>query len=362
MTVATGQAAGGDATSVGGYADAYRALSRRRAAMLAALVLGGLAALVVDLSTGPSALDIVDLIQVLTDPESMGVAQRVILLEVRLPFALMAVAVGAALGLAGAESQTALNNPLASPHTLGITMAAVLGATLAIVLDLDIAGLGRWLTLPVAAFVLAVGAGLAILGLSLRFGSNTETIILFGIAMLFTCTALVALLHFVADAEDVQQSVLWSMGALTRATWESVAVVAVALVAMVPLSLRTAWSMTLLRGGAEQAASAGLPVGRLRLTALLRTCLLTATAVCFVGAISFVGLIAPHIARLLLGEDHRFYLPGALASGALLLSLASIASKLIIPGVVIPVGIVTALVGVPVFVGLVMLRQRGAGT
>ena len=112
------------------------------------------------------------------------------------------------------------------------------------------------------------------------------------------------------------------------------------------------------RGGEDQAASAGLSVHRMRIAALLRCSLLTAVTVAFVGPIGFIGLVGPHIARLLLGEDHRFYLPGAALTGALLLSLAAIASKLLIAGVVIPVGIVTAMIGVPVFVALIVARRR----
>lgn len=341
-----------------GFAEAYRRLVRWRLLLVGVMFGGTVMALIVDLATGPSSLGIAEVIAGLLAPEEMGRADRVILWDVRLPYAVMAVVVGASLGLAGAETQTVLNNPLASPFTLGISWAAILGATFVIVLDFDLFGLGQVVTLPLAAFVCAALAGLMILALATRFGSHTETIILFGIALMFGCSALISLLHFVANAEAVQQSIVWSMGTLTRSTWPAVGVVALTLLLMFPFSMRSAWALTLMRAGDEQARGAGIDLHRLRLAALIRTSLLTGAAVAFVGDIGFVGLVAPHIARLIIGEDHRFYLPAATLLGALLLSLASVSSKLIVPGVVLPVGIVTSLVGIPVFVTLIVMRQQ----
>ena len=119
--------------------------------------------------------------------------------------------------------------------------------------------------------------------------------------------------------------------------------------------------MTMLRTGEDQARSLGVPVGRLRASVLLRVSLLTGVATAFVGEVGFIGLVGPHIARLLLGEDHRFFLPGSALAGALLLSLASIASRGLLLGVVLPVGLVTALVGVPLFIGLILARGKRAG-
>jgi len=338
----------------------YQKIVARRFVLLGLMAVAALCSVVMDVCTGVSDFTFSQIIGGLLDPSTLSGAQSVILFDVRLPFSLMALAVGGALGLSGAETQTVLNNPLASPYTLGISGAAILGATLVIVTDIAVPGLGTSFTIPIAAFVASALASLLILGLSLRFGSNTETIILFGIALLFCCTAFISLLQFMAEAEDVQESVLWGMGSLTRSTWPAVAAVTGTLLLTLPFSFRSAWALTLVRCGDEQARSAGLSLRRLRLTSLLRSSLLAAMAVSFVGAVGFVGLVGPHVARLLLGEDQRFYLPGSLIAGALMLSLASIASKLIIPGVIVPVGIVTSLVGIPIFVSLILFRRRGA--
>src|SRR5690606_17658315 len=126
---------------------------------------------------------------------------------------------------------------------------------------------------------------------------------------------------------------------------------------ILPLALRDSWKLTAMRLGENRATSFGINVQRLRLTSLIRISLLSALAVSFVGTIAFVGLIAPHIARRLFSEDHRFYLPGSALVGGAILSLASIASKNIVPGVIVPVGIVTSLVGVPFFLTVVLRRQ-----
>lgn len=327
------------------------------------LTLGAMAILLVvsflgDIATGPAALPLSDVLTGLLTPEALPRGQSVILWDIRLPYAVMALAVGAALALAGAEMQTVLNNPLASPFTLGVTNAATLGAAMAIVLDLSLPGLDQTWLIPVSAFVLAMASTVLIQLLARMQGSSTETVVLFGIAMVFVMNALLWLVQYVASADAIQQIVFWTMGSLARATWEKVAIVALVVAVCLPLSLRHVWSMTALRAGEDHARSFGIRVERLRMMALLRASLLSAVAVSFVGTIGFIGLVGPHLARLTLGEDHRFYLPGAVLAGAGVMSMASIASKTIVTGAVLPVGIVTALVGIPLFMALILGQRR----
>jgi iron complex transport system permease protein len=332
----------------------------RRVVCILVLGMAALIGLLVDIASGPSAIGLTDVIRGLLNPESIDPGTRVIIEDIRLPYALMAVVVGACLGLAGAEMQTVLNNPLASPFTLGVGAAATLGASLVIVFNVSVFGLAAHILLPVSAFVFAAAASLLILILSRTLGASVHAVVLFGIALLFGINAVVGLIQFVADAESVQQIVFWTMGSLARASLDKVAMVALVLAVCLPFSLRNAWAMTLLRSGEEQARSLGIRVERTRLIVLMRVSLLTAAAMCFVGEIGFIGLVAPHIARLMLGEDHRFLLPGSALAGAVLLSLSSIASKMLVPGVVLPVGIVTSLVGIPLFIALIISRGRRA--
>ncbi len=337
----------------------YRRFALRRLWLLAALTAVLLGALVLDVSTGPSSLSFADVFAGLLHPDQLPLAQRVIIWEVRLPYAVMAVLVGAALGLAGAEMQTALNNPLASPFTLGVSAAAAVGASVAVVTGFTVMGLGENLAVPLCAFAGAAAATLLIQWLAWRHGATTETVVLFGIALLFTFEALLWLLQFVADSNALQQIVFWTMGSFARATWNKIALLAAVLALCALWSARSAWQLTALRAGEDQARSFGIAVERVRLITLLRVSLLAATALAFVGTIGFVGLVGPHIARLVLGEDHRYFLPGSALAGALMLSGASILSKTLVPGVVLPIGIITALVGVPMFVAL-LGRRRSA--
>jgi len=342
-------------------ASQYRRFVLRRVLCLAGLALATLCALLVDIATGPSMLGLADVFHGMLNPQALDAATRVIIEDIRLPYALMAVVVGACLGLAGAEMQTVLNNPLASPFTLGVGAAATLGASLVIVFNVSLWGLAAHILLPLSAFVFAAAASALILVLSRTLGASVHSVVLFGIALLFGINAVVGLIQFVADAESLQQIVFWTMGSLARATMDKVGIVALVLALCLPFSLRNAWAMTLLRSGEEQARSLGIRVERMRLVVLMRVSLLTAAAMAFVGEIGFIGLVAPHIARLLLGEDHRFLLPGSALAGAVLLSLSSICSKLLVPGVVLPVGIVTALVGIPLFMALIIGRSRRVG-
>jgi iron complex transport system permease protein len=339
----------------------YRRLVRRRLATLALLALMLAALALVDVATGPSPLALADVLRGLHDPGALPLAQQVILWQVRLPYAAMAVLVGAALGLGGAEMQTALNNPLASPFTLGVSAAASVGASLVVLSGWTWTLWNENLALTVGAFASAMAATLLIVWLAWRHGASTETVVLFGIALLFSFEALLWLLQYMAAGNALQQIVFWTMGSLGRATWAKIALLALVLAGCAAWSARDTWRLTLLRAGEEQARSLGLPVERLRLLALLRISLLSATALSFVGTIGFVGLVGPHIARLLVGEDHRHYLPAAALAGAVMVSGASLLSKTLVPGVVLPIGIVTALVGVPMFIALLARQGKQHG-
>ncbi|ELT1290707.1 iron ABC transporter permease [Salmonella enterica] len=355
----------------------YRQIIRKRAVLMLAIALAMMASLMVDVTCGSSGLPLSALWQALFQPEKVNAGIHVIVWDIRLPYALMALLVGMALGLAGAEMQTILNNPLATPFTLGVSSAAAFGAAddtprvngvssaaafgaaLAIVLGIGIPGIPAAWFIPANAFIFALLSALLLDGITRWTGVAASGVVLFGIALVFTFNALVAIMQFVADEDTLQGLVFWTMGSLVRASWEKLGVLAVVFIAVLFCALRSAWQLTALRLGEERAMSFGIHVRRLRLLSLLRISLLSALAVAFVGPIGFIGLVAPHIARILLGEDHRFYLPGSVLIGGLVLSLASIAAKNSIPGVMVPVGIVTSLVGVPFFLSIV-LRHRGS--
>ena len=282
-----------------------------------------------------------------------------IVINLRLPPALLAMLVGGALSLAGVQMQTILDNPLAEPFTLGISAASALGAALAIVTGL-VLPVATGATLPIAAMTAGLAASLAIAMVSRLPAVTKEMTILLGIALVFSCQALLALVQYRASTESLQQIVFWSMGSLMRATWPAVATVSAALLVATPVFWVNGWRLTAITLGEARAAAMGINVARLRAWTLVGVSLLAALSVAFVGIIGFVGLVGPHMARGLVGEDQRFLVPASILCGATLLTAAHTASQLIVPGVAVPVGILTALVGVPVFLTIIFGRQRSA--
>ena len=340
--------------------ETYRRLVLRKRLILAGLVILLLCSVLLDLALGPASYSFSEVLGALFSPDSASPQVRVVMWDIRLPVALMAVAVGAALSLAGAQMQTILNNPLASPFTLGISTAASFGAALGLAFGVALFPLAAQFMVPLNAFIMAMLSALLIHFLSMRRGVTAETIVLLGIALVFTFNALLALVQFFATEQAVAAVVFWTMGSLTKATWPKLGVICLVILITLPIFAKRAWALTALRLGDDKAASFGINVRRLRFQTLIMVSLLASFPVAFVGTIGFIGLVGPHIARMLIGEDQRFFLPGAVICGALLLSVTSVISKALIPGAILPIGVITALVGVPFFFVLIFSNRRRA--
>ena len=336
----------------------YDAQTRRRLFVLAIAVVLLAASFVFDVATGPGNYPLETVLGTLLDPMSNGVQLKVIVWDYRLPVAVTAVIVGALLASAGAQMQTILNNPLAEPFTLGVSSAASFGAALAIVLGWSVLPVVGALVVTINAFVFALLTCAFILFATRLKGVGSETMILFGIAIFFTFSALLALMQYMASEDQITRIVFWMMGSLGRASWEKIGLGTLLLAVVIPFGLMRSWQMTALRMGEATAASMGVDVARLRVEMLVVVSLLAATAVAFVGTVGFVGLVGPHIARMIVGEDQRFFLPLSALVGALVLSLTSIISKSLTPGVIYPIGIITSLIGVPVFVSIILSTRR----
>ncbi|KKG14867.1 iron ABC transporter permease [Methanosarcina sp. 2.H.T.1A.6] len=311
---------------------------------------------ILDIMSGPAWLSVREVVLALLGlGDSTGHA---IVWVIRLPMAAMAVVVGAALGIAGAEMQTILDNPLASPYTLGISAAAGFGAALAFVLGVGVVPFAEEILVPFNAFFFSFLCCLAIYFIANKKKGTTETIVLAGIALLFLFNSMIALLEYIASADELQAVIFWLFGSLSKATLPKVAIVFVVLILIIPIFALDAWKLTALRLGDNKAKSLGINVEKLRVKAFVLISILTATAVCFVGTIGFVGLVAPHISRMLVGEDQRYFMPLSALGGAFLLSVASIASKLVVPGAIFPIGIATSFIGVPFFLFMILRRRR----
>jgi iron complex transport system permease protein len=332
----------------------YALQTRRRSVVLLIAAALLTASFVCDVATGPGNYPLRTVIETLLDPMSNGVQIKVIVWDYRLPIAVTAVLVGALLAVAGAQMQTILNNPLAEPFTLGVSSAASFGAALAIVLGWSVLPVVGSLVVTINAFIFALlTCGFIMFATRIK-GVGSETMILFGIAIFFTFSALLALMQYMASEDQIARIVFWMMGSLGRASWEKIGLGAILLSVVLPFGLMRSWQMTALRMGEATAASMGVDVARLRIEMLIVVSILAATAVAFVGTVGFIGLVGPHIARMIVGEDQRFFLPLSALVGALVLSLTSIISKSLTPGVIYPIGIITALIGVPVFVSIIL--------
>ncbi len=344
--------------SVSDISTGYRKSITRRAVIVGTAIAILCLTVLLDIVSGPFDASIGRVIQVILQPSIATTNEAVVIWGLRLPVALMAVAVGAMLGVAGAEMQTILNNPLADPFTLGLSSAASFGAALAIVLGWSlIPGVGG-LFVTVNAFVMAMLTSLGLFAFTRLRGVSPEAMILVGIAMLFTFNALLMFLQYGASEIQLAQLIFWQMGSLARATWEKVGICVALLAIVLPYFIYKSWALTALRMGEDKAAALGVNVSGLRLAVLAGVSLLSAVAVSFVGAIAFVGLVGPHIARLIVGEDQRGFLPLSALCGALILSGTSIASKSITPGVVYPIGMITSLIGIPFFISLILTQRK----
>jgi len=336
----------------------YRALAARRILLITGLIAALVVSVATDMALGPASYSLSEVVTAVLWPAGIDVQLQVVIWDIRMPIAMMAVTVGACLSLAGAQMQTILANPLASPFTLGISAAAGFGAALGLVAGVAIFPAAVQYMVPLNAFFMAMLASLFIYGVSTMRGVNVETIVLLGIALVFTFNALLALLEYLASEQALAAVIFWTMGSLTKATWAKVWITGGVLAICAPLFARNAWALTALRLGDDKAASMGVNIRRLRLETLLLVSLLAAIPVAFVGTIGFIGLVGPHIARMLVGEDQRFYLPASVICGALMLSVTSVVSKMIIPGAILPIGVITALVGVPFFFSLIFTNRR----
>jgi iron complex transport system permease protein len=314
----------------------------------ALLALAVLALLAVSLASGSLPLTASEVVTALTsDAPSFA---RDVVLELRLPRALAAFAVGGLLALAGAMLQVLLRNPLADPYVLGVSGGASVAALVAIMLGLPAAGVDGLAALG------ALGACLLVFALAQGPGGWTPArLLLTGIVVAAGAGSIVSLLLALGDDARLRGMVFWLLGDLSgtrRWPW-LLGLLAVATVAGIVLGRH----LNVLARGAAQAASVGMDVRRLQVVLFVASSVLTGCAVSAAGSIGFVGLVTPHIARLALGSDNRVVLPAAALLGGALLMAADLAARVLIAPRQLPVGALTALVGVPLFL-LLMYRQR----
>ena len=277
---------------------------------------------------------------------------------VRFPRIVMALAVGAALAVAGALMQAVFGNPLAEPGVVGVSAGAALGASTAIVFRIAAGGGG----VALLAFLGGLGATLLVYAVA-RAGGRTEvvTLLLTGIAINAFAQAGLAFVLFVADTASREQIVFWQLGSLAGSLWSEVTIVLPVLILGTVVAVLLASKLDLLSLGERNARHLGVDVEQLRIISIVLVALLTGVAVAFAGIIAFVGLVVPHIIRMALGPAHRGLLVASAVGGGALLAIADLLTRTVVSGADLPIGMLTALVGGPFFFGLLYQQRRRSG-
>jgi iron complex transport system permease protein len=277
--------------------------------------------------------------------------------QIRLPRILLALLGGGALAVSGLGFQTLFRNPLAEPYTLGVSSGAALGAVLALrfdggqLLGLSLVGL--------ASFAGALGATALIVGLALRRqGVETSTLLLAGVAVSLSCSAIILFLQYLADSTQTFRMVRWMMGGLSVVGYREVLWLLPWVLGGSAALFALRWELNLLLTGEELAASRGVDLARLRRRVLLATSLMIGALVAVAGPIGFVGLIVPHVLRRFVGHDHLFLVPACILGGGAFLTLCDAVGRTVMSPAELPVGVLTALLGGPFFLWLLVWRRE----
>lgn len=274
----------------------------------------------------------------------------------RLPRILLAIFAGAALAMGGCTTQAILRNPIATPYTLGVSAGAGLGAAIAIILGTGLVD-GKFLIIG-NAFIFSLFPVVVILLLVKRRGASPETMILAGVAMVYIFNACTTILQYFAESNAVSATVFWIVGDLSRADWWQLPYIFGVLIICTVINLWMSWDINVMKMGDDTAKSLGVEVDLARKVTLITACLLTATVVSFTGAIGFVCLVAPHICRAIVGGDHRFLIVSSSFFGAVLMLFADIVARQLIAPIVLPVGAVTAFLGGPLLLYLLIRKRK----
>ena len=282
--------------------------------------------------------------------------KEIVVWNLRLPRIIMGILAGIGLAIAGTMMQGILRNPMASPFTLGISAGAGFGAALAIILSAGVVA-GEYLIIG-NAFVFALIPTFVILGLARYRRATPETMILAGIALLYIFHASTTLLMYFAEPEAVKEAYFWMVGSLGKASWGAILPISIVLAGCIIPLMWKSWDVNVMGAGDETAKSLGVNVERTRILIMVIASLLTAGIICFTGTIGFIGLVAPHMCRMVIGGDNRFLIPASGLFGAALLLGADTVARTIIAPVILPVGILTAFMGGPLFLYLIMRRRR----
>ena len=331
-----------------------KAAERKKALVIAGCVVVCALLALVSLASGASDMSLLDSARALL---GFGSQQDVMTVRsIRLLRVLCAIVSGAGLALAGAALQSVLENPLASASTVGISQGAAFGATIAILVVIPIftgsatgAGMG---TIALFAFAGAMVSSLVVLAFSRLGFSRPESIILVGVALSALWSGASTIIQYFSNDLELTKVIFWQFGDLGRATWSQLGFMTVVGLVCAVYFFLNRWNYNALQNGEMVAGGLGVDVRRCRVIGVVVASLIAAAMVSFVGLINFIGLIAPHIARRLVGEDYRFLLPASLVLGAIIMLASDLAARMVISPIILPIGAITSFLGAPLFLSL----------
>lgn len=285
--------------------------------------------------------------------------QEKVIVLLRLPRIVLAIFAGVGLSIAGVVMQSITRNPMASPFTGGISNAAAFGASISIVFGIGFFP-GTEIGTVINAFLLSLGCAVLVYMVAAKVGMTPETIVLVGIALSYLFSAATSTIEFFANEHQLAAVVQWAFGSLNGAEWPEVLVVGgFSCLSFCVIYCFAPALNTMISGDDQVARSLGVKVTMVRCVTGLFSVLATAAVISFTGVIGFVGLAGPHMARMLIGSDHRYLLPFSAVCGALLMLIADTLGRVILAPVMIPVGIVISFLGVPIFLNLIITRRKG---
>lgn len=332
--------------------------ARRQILFIGLLCIATALLALVSLGQGSSSnLDMWKTARIVLGFEEANTLQSNIIWELRFPRILMAIIAGISLATAGALMQGCLGNPLVSPLTLGVSSGAALGAAIAIIVGFSVVNVPE-LTIVGNAFLFSLIVVAIIIKLGDMNTISAETYILVGIAITFISGAIVSTLQYFASDEQLSRLAHWSFGSLSRPDLINVLYISVAVIGLLPTALKWSWDLNALSlGGDEFAISTGVNPRQIRRNILILTALMTSIVIAFTGLIGFVGLAAPHMARLIVGNDFRKLIPCSAVFGSFLMILADTLGRTLFAPIVIPVGVMLSVIGGPFFMYLLLRRD-----
>lgn len=277
---------------------------------------------------------------------------NIVVQNVRLPRICTAAIAGAGLGVTGCILQAILNNPLASSSTLGVSQGAGFGAAFAIIILGAGSSANGNLVIPVCAFVGSMAVAIVIFALSRFCQISAESVVLAGVAISSMFTGATTLLQYFADEVELNAMVFWTFGDLGSTDWKEIGFMLVVVVVSGVYFVLHRWDFNALLSGTETATSLGIHVRRLIIVNMILCCFTASTIVSYIGLISFIGLVAPHIVRMVVGNNHVYLIPGSMLAGAVLLLLGDLAARTLISPIILPIGAITSFLGAPLFLYL----------